>query len=693
MLINFRESPHAPEPYETLGSIYEYQEKHEQSLQFLLIGAFLTPLKDAKWCKLAELSLQSGNIKQAITCYSKAIKANPKDASLYEARAELQERLGEKRAYIKGYLRLIYRLGPEDAELLLRWGTELAQKFFEEKNYDKALITMEQIFKKCTNLITAEEVNMMTALLIITNKFRRSLDVLTAYTTIWVNYEESNDADENNKKILSCEIPDGIVVDLRAKFLVTLIELDYIDLADTFTPRFLEESPEESGDLYLDIAEAFMRKKKYVFALRYLDPLVRTKKYSMAAVWLRYAECWTGCKQPKRALICYEIVNKLSPGHLDIMVQLSTLYKCFGFHDMALKVLQQDPNSDDLEPDAVYREAMILLKMKNYDEFIKAAVLLLSSHCIHIRSRRELSILTRPDVRHRLEAIRNHRLARAEPFEDDNSSRFKESTLPTVDEEFNMFIELCKVLYKLKKYALFQRVCFTALTSKKLEPKTVHIIFLSLLSCIYNNDSYHGYNLVRDLVRNCKKPSLWNLLNIMIQRSDDSRHNRFIMRLLTQEDAFSYLHVLHANNCLVSGTYKYALNDYVSLFKVNPSPLLGLLIAITFLQMSCQKFTAKKHRLVTQSLVFLKKYQELREPDMSQETNYNIARSLHQIGLFSGASHFYKLVLETPPSKLIQDNSELLDLKCEAAYNLHLIYIQSGNPDLATIYLNQYIVV
>lgn len=605
--------------------------------------------------------------------------------------------MGDNRAHIKGYLRLICRLKPEDAEVLLEWGTELSKKFFEEKNYEKALLTMEQIFKKCTNLITAEEVNMMSTLLIITSNYQRSLDILTTYTTIWVEYELPSKLDNHEnlgrKNIKNCGIPDGIVVDLRAKFLVTLIELDYVELAHSFTDKFLDEDSEESGDLFLDIAEAFMRKKKYQYGLKYLDPLVKTKKFCMAAVWLRYAECWAGCKQLKRALVCYEIVNKLSPGHLDIMVQLSTLYKCFGFHDLALKVLQQNPDSDELEPDAVYREGMILLKMKDYDGFIKAAMLLLTSHTTYLRAKRELSRLIRPSVRQRLEALNNHRLARAEPLYEENIPIFKESNLPSLDDEFNMFTELCRVLYKFKKYGLLQRVCFTALTSKKFEPKTAQIIFFCVLSCIYNHDAYHGYNLMRDLVRDCRKSSLWNLLNIMIQRADDSRHNRFIMRLLGQEDAFSYLHVLHANNCLVSGTYKYALNDYVSLFKVKPSALLGLLISVTFLQMACQKFTAKKHRLFTQAVAFFKKYEELRGSDMSQETNYNIARALHQLGLLSGATHFYKLVLDNEPPKLITDYHELLDLKREAAYNLHLIYMQSGNSDLATIYLNQYVVV
>ena len=84
---------------------------------------------------------------------------------------------------------------------------------------------------------------------------------------------------------------------------------------------------------------------------------------------------------------------------------------------------------------------------------------------------------------------------------------------------------------------------------------------------------------------------------------------------------------------------------------------------------------------------------QLRSTEAKQECNYNMARAFHQIGLLSGAVHHYKLVLETPPPKLVSQNSERLDLRREAAFNLHLIYLHSGNPDLARIYLENHIVV
>lgn len=51
----------------------------------------------------------------------------------------------------------------------------------------------------------------------------------------------------------------------------------------------MEQSPEELGDLYLDVAEAFMDKGEYCSALPLLSALVCSERYNLAVVWLRHA--------------------------------------------------------------------------------------------------------------------------------------------------------------------------------------------------------------------------------------------------------------------------------------------------------------------------------------------------------------------------------------------------------------------
>lgn len=91
--------------------------------------------------------------------------------------------------------------------------------------------------------------------------------------------------------------------------------------------------------------------------------------------------------------------------------------------------------------------------------------------------------------------------------------------------------------------------------------------------------------------------------------------------------------------------------------------------------------------------VFFEKYGQLRGKEMEHEVYYNYGRFFHQLGLLPTAVYYYKLVLNLPQSRLVKENEDLLCLKHETAYNLHLIYMRSGNPDLAKWYLDRYLVV
>lgn len=605
--------------------IYE-TEQPDKALQFSLIAAHLSPRDSNQWIRLANLSLESGNLKQAITCYSRAIQASPKDIDLYETRAKLQEENGDKKAYIKGYLKLVHNLGPEDGANIVKYAKCVTKVCMQENNYDLALEAMDNIFNKCSDLVTLEEVNVMTELLIVLRKFHRCLDILTKYTRIWVEYKAPHDSitlqdvaqnqdakasqkhreDKGNGSIVLCDIPDDVAVDLKAKCLTTLIELGEIEIADSLLPKFYNlENPEASGDLFLDVAEALMGKNEFERALILLEPLVTSQNFSLAAVWLRHAECWIGCNDPKKAIRSYEVVRKLSPQHLGARMELSKLYKLGGKFNKAIQVLKQDADTDILDPGVIFERTKLLFRVRRYDEYFESGLLLLSRHCVTLRSKLELTALSRlSGVRQRMEILQRNRLSRGEPLEDENASTFSSNNEPSVKDEFLLLLQMCRLACQLNKYGLLQRISFTALTSKRFAKKNGHILFLCLVSCIRNNDSFHGFNVIRDLVRTKKKPNTWNLLNIIIQRAEDSRHNRFMMRLLGKEDAFSYLHILHANNCLVSGTYKYALNDYISLFRVKPTALLALLVSVTLLQMACQKFCAKKNQLVIQGMLW-----------------------------------------------------------------------------------------
>lgn len=51
----------------------------------------------------------------------------------------------------------------------------------------------------------------------------------------------------------------------------------------------MEQSPEEIGDLYLDVGEAYLEQGRYASAQPLLSALIVSEKYNLAVVWLRHA--------------------------------------------------------------------------------------------------------------------------------------------------------------------------------------------------------------------------------------------------------------------------------------------------------------------------------------------------------------------------------------------------------------------
>lgn len=89
-----RQVPFAHEPYLTLSHIYEGKQP-EKSLQYLTIAAHLKPRESCYWCELAQMHIDRGNYKQAITCYTKAIAAEPTNISLQQKRIQLLEMISK----------------------------------------------------------------------------------------------------------------------------------------------------------------------------------------------------------------------------------------------------------------------------------------------------------------------------------------------------------------------------------------------------------------------------------------------------------------------------------------------------------------------------------------------------------------------------------------------------------------------
>ena len=64
---------------------------------------------------------------------------------------------------------------------------------------------------------------------------------------------------------------------------------------------------------------------------------------------------------------------------------------------------------------------------------------------------------------------------------------------------------------------------------------------------------------------------------------------------------------------------------------------------------------------------------------------------MHQLGLYHAAIHYYKEALEMEPC--LDEDDDIFDLRREVAYNLVLIYRNSGSPLLAQMVMQKYLTI
>lgn len=146
--------------------------------------------------------------------------------------------------------------------------------------------------------------------------------------------------------------------------MVCLVHLNILEPLNPLLTTLVEQNPEDMGDLYLDVAEAFLDVGEYNSALPLLSALVCSERYNLAVVWLRHAECLKALGYMERAAESYGKVVDLAPLHLDARISLSTLQQQLGRPEKALEALEPmyDPDTLAQDANAAQQELKLLLQ-------------------------------------------------------------------------------------------------------------------------------------------------------------------------------------------------------------------------------------------------------------------------------------------------------------------------------------------
>ncbi|XP_008298684.1 general transcription factor 3C polypeptide 3 [Stegastes partitus] len=735
-----RQAPLAYEPFSTLAMIYEDDEDMDKALQFGLIAAHLNPSDCEEWIRLAEMSLEQDNIQQAILCYTKAIKYDPTNVRYLWERSSLHMRLGDHKQCMDGYRRILSLLPLEDGEHFMQLSKDMAKSYYESNDLPSALSVIEEALARHPVLVSDDFINMAAELYIANRQHSKALQVLVQFAGIVLVKTEStfnvsaptqekkvsekmeqetkNDdslksktaedmAAEENSAIQDVQVPDSVPVDLRAKLIVCLIHLNVYTPLEGLVSVLMEQSPEEIGDLYLDIGEAYLEQGEYMSALPLLSALIISDKYNLAVVWLRHAECLKALGHMEAAAQSYSKVVQMAPQHLEARLSLATLQQQLGRMDCALKALESMYDSDTLAQDssAAQKELKLLLhrstllKTQGQVQDYLDAMMTMISMLLKVAMQRAkvclCSVVMSGQTHLRLVKVEDMlpEIADHETAYLDNTGK---TNVLSREDWWQLLVSCVLTLCEVQRYEEAELLVESAMEFYSFydnKPRRKELEFFGLSATILDHNYYKAYNYIRlMLMENVDLPQLWNIFNQLTITSQHQRHHRFCLRLLLKHPDNHALCVLCGHNAMVSGSFKHALGQYVQAFQTHPNnPLHSLCVGLTFFHMASQKYVGKRHTLVLQGFSFLWQYVELRGE--CQETMYNLGRALHQMGLTHLAIHYYQKALRLPAQKLEGIEDDQVDLSREIAFNLSLIYQASGNMEMARQLINTHCIV
>ncbi|KAK2880249.1 general transcription factor 3C polypeptide 3 isoform X1 [Channa argus] len=721
-----RQAPLAYEPFSTLAMIYEDDGDVDKALQFGLIAAHLNPSDCEEWIRLAEMSLEQDNIRQAIFCYTKAIKYDPTNVRYLWERSSLHMRLGEHRQCMDGYRKILLLLPLEDGEHFMQLSKDMAKSYYESNDLPSALSVIKEALVRHPTLVSDDFINMAAELYIANHEYKTALQVLTQFAGIVLVRADSNSTESTQEEkvakkmsemtemapeeigdITDIQVPETVPVDLRAKLIVCLIYQHVYRPIESLVSSLMEQSPEEIGDLYLDIGEAYLDKGQYMSALPLLSALVISVKYNLAVVWLRHAECLKALGHLEVAADSYTKVVEMAPQHLEARLSLATLQQQLGRPECALKALEPMYDSDTLAQDssAAQKELKLLLhrstllKTQGQVQDYLDAMITMISMLLKVAMQRAKVCVSSVFV----SGVKHLRLVKVKdllPEIADHEAAYLDNTGKTnvlsKEDWWQLLVSSILTLCEVKRYEEAELLVDSAMEFYSFydnKPKRKELEFFGLSATILGHNYYKAYNYIRlMLMENVDLPQLWNVFNQLTITSQHQRHHRFCLRLLLKHPDNHALCVLCGHNAMVSGSFKHALGQYVQAFQTYPNnPLHSLCVGLTYFHMASQKYVAKRHTLVLQGFSFLWRYVELR--GVCQESMYNLGRALHQMGLTHLAIHYYQKALTLPAQKLEGIANGQVDLRREIAFNLSLIYQNSGNIEMARQIINTHCII
>ncbi|KAL3663461.1 hypothetical protein V7S43_011350 [Phytophthora oleae] len=794
-----KKAPTIPDPYHTLGMIYEDRQDRIKALQFFLIACTLTPQDAELWKRVGRIAKDEKNFDQALFCFKKASSADPKDKEALFSYAELCREQGDNRRAAEVFKKLTVLI-PNDLSLWI----QIAEAYHCNEQEDEAVDALKMCIEKAATLDPSRNlhvskyelnaVNMLADLYITLKKYREAIDVIHH---LHARYASTQDPDQVEGD------PGGLPLDIAVKYgICHLFERDFATAESMFTHLFAQDV-EVFGDLYLDVADAYIAlgdQDREAAAI--LQQLLGREEFPLEQIWIKFAACHDRLGLYDVAVEYYEkaLAHQRSTPDLsvdpELMLQAMQAARKKNNPSEGITLLNEylpetmrppirpywintsrkskdqdsvsaqgdnngkggvDSDVDELEEEADDEEddedqtrmemahdpslsvdAMengirlkLLIEYGHLKKLSGEAEVLcqvgipiiltsLSQTSFRLSGRVKNPLAEPQDVISESDAqSMGFQVLKSQYLVDITDARQRESFMGIVmrvaqqivisralgeQQYYNLVIDVAQTLTELGKYVAAIELLTDVNTSDKISKPTLRfeLRFLALVIALEFKENRMAYECARlNIMEDPHNLGYWNLFSRVIAITGVfSWHQKFLAKLL-RDDPESYPAILLAGH--QSSAWDIAsltVGELTLAHQKHPNdPLTLFCIGLAFLSASMQRTINDRQHTVAKAFAFLQQYESTRitaPSDITSEIRqieawYNIGRAHQQLGLFHLAIPMYERVLrffeqnrEVPPEYLL----------CrETAYNLSLIYKQSGANDLARYLIAKYLTI
>ncbi|MCO5600950.1 hypothetical protein L7F22_055067 [Adiantum nelumboides] len=689
-----RLAPNMPEPYHTLGLVYNSMGNRKKAINFYMLAAHLKPKDVSLWKRIAAWSLEEGlSIGQAIYCLRRAAKSDPEDVLVKWELASLFAELKEFAKAAETY-EAILSIHPTDVE-----ACKMAAKMRQQSGRtDEATNILKKLLHEHPTEADLTVVNLLADLYMENRAFSSVITCIEEARTIYCAGQ-------------------GLPLDLAIKTGIAHAHLGNEKVAREYCEALHKEQAEEVAELILQVGDAYKVMGQHKSAMQYYAMLDGVAFFQNKSVWTKLSECHLALGDHVAAVELYKKIVREGPADVDARIKLAFLLLEMDKVEEAITHLSppQDAPQDAMETEqAWWSDGKVILllakvhyRMAKLDLFLEVTIPFFQKvfeaehyNQQNVRRTKRLPksvLLARvkwledadglPDsfIRFnpampsnlklkasrarralaRLEAEKEERraavLASGLDWKSDDDDEYEPKTrdvepkvhrLPNLfedEEHFIVLMQTCKVLATKKRYGEALEIINQALRvgHPNLVSRRPELHGLGTEITIKAKDAKRGFDCVRHMVLQQPYSLIaWNWYYQVVCSSEGRipKHHKFLLSMRNKHTDCIPPIIIYGHQFSIISQPQGALCEYLQAYKLKPEdPFINLCVGVSFIDLSLGFRLTNRNQCVVQGFAFLHRYQELSE--YSQESNYNLARAYHHVGFVTIAVQYYEKVL------------------------------------------------